>query len=93
MQLLSSLRNRIPSLALVLSLLSTVLLTACGPTRNPNTGAITTAGVLHLALALFAFMSLLKQDWSGTKKIIWGLLIWFFPFGGSILYFLFSGRS
>lgn len=92
MQLLSSLRNRIPSLALLLSILASTLLTACGSGRRAD-GSLTIFGVLYLLFAVFAFLSLIKQDWSIGKKIIWGLIIWFFPFGGSIIYFLFSGRS
>ena len=49
--------------------------------------------MLYLLFAVFAFLSLIKQDWSIGKKIIWGLVIWFFLFGGSIVCFLFSGRS
>lgn len=92
MQLLSSLRNRIPSLALLLSLFTSVLLTSCGSGRRAD-GSLTIFGVMYLLFAVFAFLSLIKQDWSIGKKIIWGLIIWFFPFGGSIIYFLFSGRS
>ncbi|MET4074213.1 PLD nuclease N-terminal domain-containing protein [Hymenobacter sp. UYCo722] len=92
MQLLSSLRNRIPSLALLLSVFASTLLTACGSGRRAD-GSLTIFGVLYLLFAVFAFISLIKQDWSIGKKIIWGLVIWFFPFGGSIIYFLFSGRS
>ena len=92
MRLLSSLRNRIPSLALLLSVVTTSLLTACGSGRRAD-GSLTIFGVMYLLFAVFAFVSLIKQDWSIGKKIIWGLIIWFFPFGGSIIYFLFSGRS
>ena len=92
MQLLSTLRNRIPSLALLMSLLTSVLLTSCGSGRRAD-GSLTMFGILYLVMAVFAFISLIKQDWSIGKKIIWGLIIWFFPFGGSIIYFLFSGRS
>jgi di/tricarboxylate transporter len=92
MQLLSSLRNRTPSLALLLSIFASTLLTACGSGRRAD-GSLTIFGVLYLLFAVFAFISLIKQDWSIGKKIIWGLIIWFFPFGGSIIYFLFSGRN
>lgn len=92
MQLLSSLRNRIPSLALLLSVTASALLTSCGSGRRAD-GSLTIFGVLYIIMAVFAFLSLIKQDWSAGKKIIWGLIIWFFPFGGSIIYFLFSGRK
>lgn len=92
MQLLTSLRNRIPSLAFLLSIVASTLLTACGSGRRAD-GSLTILGVMYVLFAIFAFLSLIKQDWSIGKKIIWGLVIWFFPFGGSIIYFLFSGRS
>lgn len=92
MQLLTSLRNRVPSLAFLLSIVSSTLLTACGSGRRAD-GSLTIFGVLYVLFAIFAFLSLIKQDWSVGKKIIWGLIIWFFPFGGSIIYFLFSGRN
>ena len=91
MQLLSSLRNRIPSQAVMLGLLTSALLTSCSGRRND--GSLTIFGILYLLFAVFAVISLIKQDWPIGKKIIWGLVIWFFPFGGSIIYFLFSGRS
>lgn len=91
MQLLSALRNRIPSLAVVLSVLTSTLLTSCSGRRND--GSLTIFGILYLLFAVFAVISLIKQDWAIGKKIIWGLVIWFFPFVGSIIYFLFSGRK
>ncbi len=89
MRFSSSLISRTPLLAL--TALTSFLLTACSG-RN-NNGSLTAVGVVYLLVAVFAFLSLIKQDWSIGKKIIWGLVIWFFPFGGSIIYFLFSGRS
>ncbi|WP_185816823.1 PLD nuclease N-terminal domain-containing protein [Hymenobacter metallilatus] len=87
-----SLSSRVPFFGLLLSLFTLPLLTACGSGRRAD-GSLTIAGVFYLILAVAAFLSLIKQDWSIGKKIIWGLIIWFFPFGGSIIYFLFSGRK
>lgn len=84
--------SRLPSVALFLSVFASALLTACGSGRRAD-GSLTMFGVAYLLLAVFAFLSLIKQDWATGKKIIWGLIIWFFPFGGSIIYFLFSGRK
>lgn len=92
MNKLLSFTNRIPAVALLLSVLLLPLLTACGNGRRAD-GSLTIVGVFYLILAVAAFLSLIKQDWSTGKKIIWGLIIWFFPFGGSIIYFLFSGRK
>ena len=83
--------KRLPLAALSLSLSLAFLVSSCSG-RSSN-GNITIAGIIYLALAVLAVISLIKQDWSIGKKIIWGLVIWFFPFLGSIIYFLFSGRK
>ena len=79
------------STASALSFASALLLTSCS--GRTGSGGLSIAGVVYLLLSVFAFLSLIKQDWDTTKKIIWGLVIWFFPVGGSIIYFLFSGRK
>ena len=68
-----------------------VFVSSCS--RYNNSGGLSIAGIVYLALAIYAVVSLLKQDWDITKKLIWGAIIWFFPIGGSIIYLLFSGRS
>lgn len=90
MNKLQTLANRLPANMLSLALAFSVLLSSCSGRRAD--GSLTIFGVAYLILAVLAFLSLIKQDWSAGKKIIWGLIIWFFPFGGSIIYFLFSGR-
>lgn len=75
------------------TLLPTLLLFATSCSRYTDSGSLSIAGVVYLILAIYALLSLLKQDWSIGKKIIWGIIIWFFPIGGSIIYLLFSGRS
>ncbi|MCC2545747.1 PLD nuclease N-terminal domain-containing protein [Hymenobacter sp. BT175] len=91
MNKLVSFSHRLPSLALLLSLTFTTLLTSCSARKSD--GSLTIAGIVYLLVSIFAILSLIKQDWSIGKKIIWGLIIFFFPFGGSIIYFLFSGRK
>ncbi|UOQ73377.1 PLD nuclease N-terminal domain-containing protein [Hymenobacter cellulosilyticus] len=90
MNKIAALANRLPVTAFLLAL-STSLMTACSGRRSD--GSLTIFGVAYLILAVLAVVSLIKQDWSIGKKIVWGLIIWFFPFGGSIIYFLFSGRK
>ena len=82
--------SRLSVHVLSLALTSSVLLSSCSG-RRAN-GSLNILGVIYLVLAVAAVLSLLKQDWSTGKKIVWGLVIWFFPFLGSIIYFLFSGR-
>ncbi|MFD2786873.1 PLD nuclease N-terminal domain-containing protein [Hymenobacter rubripertinctus] len=86
-----TLTQRLPAFSLLLSLTVASLLTSCS--GRTDSGSLSIFGVLYILLAIAAFLSLIKQDWSTGKKIIWGLIIWFFPFGGSIIYFLFSGRK
>ena len=81
--------SRVPFVALLLPLM--LLATSCS--RYNDTGGLSIAGVIYLILAIAAVISLLKQDWSLGKKLLWGAIIWFFPIGGSIIYFLFSGRK
>jgi protein-S-isoprenylcysteine O-methyltransferase Ste14 len=74
------------------ALLPLLLLFATSCSRYNDSGSLSIAGVVYLILAIYALVSLLKQDWSLGKKLIWGVIIWFFPIGGSIIYLLFSGR-
>ena len=74
------------------ALLSSVLLLATGCSRYNSNGSLSIAGVIYLILAIYAVISLLRQDWSLGKKLIWGVIIWVFPILGSIIYLLFSGR-
>jgi di/tricarboxylate transporter len=90
MNKLTTLASRLPASMLSLAFAFSVLLSSCSG-RKSN-GSLSIFGVIYLIVAVMAFLSLIKQDWSTGKKIIWGLIIWFFPFGGSIIYFLFSGR-
>lgn len=77
------------------AVLPLLLLCVSGCSAYNNNGAITLAGIVYLILGIAALISLLKQDWSLTKKLIWGAIIWFIPIPGlgAIIYFLFSGRS
>ena len=89
MQTLRHFASRLPLTALLLPLL--LLATSCS--RYNDNGSLSIAGVIYLILAIAAVISLLKQDWSLGKKLLWGAIIWFFPIAGSIIYFLFSGRK
>jgi hypothetical protein len=91
MRILSKIPVRFSALAL-LPLLS-LLATSCAPSAYNSRGGLGFFGVLYLIMAIYAVISLLKQDWSLGKKLVWGAIIWFFPIGGSIIYLLFSGRN
>ena len=89
MRTLRHFASRLPFAALLFPI--ALLLSSCS--RYNNNGSLSIAGVIYVILAIAAVISLLKQDWDLTKKLIWGAIIWFFPIGGSIIYFLFSGRK
>lgn len=89
MRFLSTITARLSPAAL----LPLILLTVSSCSRYNNNGSLSIAGVIYLILAIYAVVSLLKQDWSLGKKLLWGAIIWFFPIGGSIIYLLFSGRT
>jgi hypothetical protein len=94
MRQLRSFSDRLPFLAALL--LPLLLLTASCSTYNYNddgTRSYTIAGIIYLIMFFYALFSLLKQDWTLGKKLIWGIIILVFPIGGSIIYLLFSGRS
>lgn len=93
MRQLSVLMNRLSPAALLPFLL--VFASSCSTYNYNNNGtrSYTVAGVVYIIMAIYAVISLLRQDWSLEKKLIWGAIIWFFPIGGSIIYLLFSGRS
>ena len=56
--------SRLPLTALLLPL--TLLFSACSAYKN--NGSLSIFGVLYVILAIAAIISLLKQDWSLTKK-------------------------
>jgi len=89
MRFISSLATRLSPLAFLPALM--LLVSSCS--RYNNSGGLSIAGFVYLALAIYAVVSLLKQDWDIGKKLIWGAIIFFFHIGGSIIYLLFSGRS
>ena len=93
MRSLSTLAARLSPAALLPTLL--LFATSCSrySYNDDGTRNLSLAGIVYLILAIYALVSLLKQDWSLGKKLIWGAIIWFFPIGGSIIYLLFSGRS
>ncbi|GGG40153.1 PLD nuclease N-terminal domain-containing protein [Hymenobacter glacieicola] len=89
-KLVSSLTsNRSFTLTGILAFLMSFALSSCGRTRNAD-GSLTTAGVIHLILAVYALFKLFQQPWSIGKKIVWGLIIFFFPFLGSLAFLLFG---
>ncbi|WP_407944223.1 MULTISPECIES: PLD nuclease N-terminal domain-containing protein [Marinifilum] len=45
---------------------------------------------LILLLPLFALIDIVRNEFTNTNKLIWILIVLFFPFLGPILYFIFG---
>lgn len=93
MRTFNSIAARLTPATLLPTLL--LLVSSCSTYKMNGDGSrsYTIAGIIYLIMFFYALFSLLKQDWSFSKKLIWGAIILFFPIGGSIIYLLFSGRS
>jgi len=50
-------------------------------------------GLIVLILDIFAFIEVLKSNRPPVSKILWCLLIFFFPIIGVLIYWLFSNRA
>ncbi len=89
MPLLQRLQTALPLAAL--SLL-TLLIAGCGPNlidrvQGPVGGI---CGLIIVILDIIALVNLWQSGRSTGNKVLWTLLIVFFPLGGLILYYLFA---
>lgn len=82
-----TLRLSLPALLLPLLLLAT----SCA--RVNSGGNTTLFGVIILILDVLALFDVFRQPWDIGKKLLWAAIIFFFPLGGLILYYLFAGRG
>ena len=75
--------------------LMTVFLAGCGPNlfdRLGNFWSLSCCGIIIVVLDIVALVELAGSTRSTGSKVLWAILIIFFPVGGCILYYLF-GRS
>ncbi|GIV59518.1 PLD nuclease N-terminal domain-containing protein [Rhodocaloribacter litoris] len=76
--------------------LSTVLLAGCGGPnlleRINNPWGYGLCSLIILVLDIIALLEVAGSDRSFGDKVLWGLLIFFFPVGGLILYYLFGRK-
>ncbi len=89
MRSISSFTQRLPLATLLLPLL--LLATSCS--RYNNNGGLAIWGYVLLALDVLAWLDVFRQPWDIGKKILWAAIIFFFPLGGLIIYYLFAGRG
>lgn len=80
---------RVPLATLLLPFL--LLATSCS--RYSNNGSLAIWGYVLLALDVLALLDVFRQPWDIGKKILWAAIIFFFPLGGLIVYYLFAGRG
>lgn len=50
-------------------------------------------GLLHLVVAIWAILQVFKSAAGTGSKILWTLLIFFFPLGGLIIWFFFGPKA
>ena len=86
MRISNSLASRAPLAALLM-----LLVTSCS--HYNNNGSLAIWGYVLLALDVLALLDVFRQPWDIGKKILWAAIIFFFPLGGLILYYLFAGRG
>ena len=75
--------------------LMAVMLAGCGPNLFERVGSfwsLSCCGIIIVVLDIVALIELAGSAKSTGTKVLWALLIIFFPVGGCILYYIF-GRS
>ena len=50
-------------------------------------------GLIVLILDIIVFVEVIKSNRPPVHKLLWSLLVFFFPIGGLIIYWLFSNRA
>lgn len=92
MPTMSSLRRLSAALPLAALSLVTLLLSGCGPNLIDRvTGPVGgICGLILVILDIVALVNLWQSGRSTGDKVLWTLLIVFFPLGGLILYYVFA---
>ncbi|WP_151086671.1 PLD nuclease N-terminal domain-containing protein [Hymenobacter baengnokdamensis] len=90
MKSLRSFSERLPLLA---TLLLPLLLLATSCNRFNANGGLAPWGILLLILDILAIFNVFGKSWDIGKKIIWAAIIFFFPFGGLLIYYIFGRNS
>jgi hypothetical protein len=81
--------NRLSLSAPLLAL--TLLVSSCS--KYDQYGNTRFIWIIILVLDILAMFDVFRQSWSIGKKILWLAIIYFMPFLGLILYYLFAGRG
>ncbi|KAB5549452.1 hypothetical protein GE09DRAFT_1223279 [Coniochaeta sp. 2T2.1] len=70
----------------------TVMATAGGNAWQYGTGG-GIIGLIVLILDIIVFVEVIKSSRPPSHKLLWSLLVFIFPIGGLIIYYLFSNRA
>ena len=89
MNMLRHYTSRLPFAVLLLPLM--LLATSCS--RFNADGSLTLWAYALLALDVLALLDVFRQPWTVGKKLMWAVIIFVFPLGGLIIYYLFAGRG
>ncbi|KIW02539.1 uncharacterized protein PV09_05996 [Verruconis gallopava] len=88
------------AIRLLLQLFLTVSFAASAPLNTQNharpwhygvSGGI--VGFIVLVLDIIVWLEVLQSNRTVPQKLLWALLVFIFPIGGVIIYFLFSNRD
>lgn len=89
MRTLRHFTSRLSLTALLLPLL--LFVTSCS--RFNADGSLAPWGYALVALDILALIDVFRQPWTIGKKLLWAAVIFFFPFGGLLIYYFFAGRG
>lgn len=73
-----------------------VVLSGCG---GSNFGDMITSGpgglcgIIILIADIFAFVQIAKSSADGVTKVLWALLVFFFPLGGLLIWYFFGPKG
>ena len=82
------------SLPLALAGLAAVVLAGCGGTvLDIVDGRMGVCGVLHLVAVVWAFVQIANSRADQGSKVLWGLVVFFFPVVGLIAWYFFGPKS
>lgn len=88
-------KHRITSV--LLAAIGTLFLAGCGgPNLIDRFGGFWGAGICGIIVVVLDVIALLEiagTNWTFGRKALWGLLIFFFPVGGLVLYWFFARES
>lgn len=87
MKPLHSFSGRLPLLA---ALLLPLVLITTGCARFNADGSLAPWGIALVILDIWAIINIFGKSWDIGKKLLWAAIVFFFPFGGLLIYYFFG---